>query len=106
MPEKRKYADRAEYMVRAVSKRRRKIRELAVEYKGGKCFYCGYSKYIGAFDFHHLKNNGKDFGISDKGYTRSWSRVKQELDKCILVCANCHRELHGNILQPPEETLE
>jgi len=104
--EKRTYADRAKYLIQAVMKRRRKIRRLAVEYKGGKCVLCGYSGYIGAFDFHHSKNSGKDFGISDKGYTRSWERVKQELDKCILVCANCHRELHGGTLQPPRETLE
>jgi transcription elongation factor Elf1 len=104
--EKRKYADRPENMVQAVSKRRKKIREMTVEYKGGKCFFCGYSKYVGALDFHQVQNDGKDFGISDKGYTRSWQRVKQELDKCILVCANCHRELHGGILQLPKETLD
>jgi len=106
MREKRKYADRAEYMVQAVMKRRKKIREMAAKYKGGKCIFCGYSKYIGALEFHHVKNNGKNFGISDKGYTRSWKRTKQELDKCILVCANCHREMHAGILQPPRETLE
>lgn len=106
MNEKRKYADRAKYMIQAVAKRRRKIREMAVKYKGGKCIFCGYKKYVGALDFHHVKNGNKDFGISDKGHCRSWTRVKQELDKCILVCANCHRELHAGILQPPEETLE
>ena len=39
----------------------------------------------------------KDFGISNKGYTRSWKRVKSEIEKCILVCANCHRELHAKM---------
>ena len=106
MREKRKYADRAKYMVQAVSKRRKKIRKMAVKYKGGKCIFCGYSKYVGALDFHHAENDGTNFGISAKGYTRSWERVRRELDKCIIVCANCHRELHAGILQPPKETLE
>ena len=43
--------------------------------------------------------NKKDFGIGQKGFTRSWEKVKEELDKCILVCANCHREIHAGIIQ-------
>lgn len=105
MKRKRKYADRPEYMVRAVKKRRKKIREMAIRYKGGKCVFCGYSKYAGALDFHHVKDANKNFGISAKGYTRSWERVKKELGKCILVCANCHREVHAEILQPPKGNL-
>ena len=84
--------------VEAVQKRRDKLKLLAVEYKGGKCCICGYSKYIGALEFHHLNPNNKDFGISSKGYTRSFDLVKKELDKCILVCSNCHKEIHANII--------
>lgn len=40
---------------------------------------------------HHINSEEKDFGISAKGYTRSWKRVKEELDKCILVCANSRK---------------
>ena len=105
MPDKRKYADRAKYLIRAVAKRRKKIRKLAIEYKGGKCMLCGYDRCLQALEFHHLRNTGKDFSISDKGYTRSWERVKREINKCILVCANCHRELHAGIKQLPKETL-
>jgi transcription elongation factor Elf1 len=100
MAEKRKYADRREELIKAVSKRRRKIKSLAIEYKGGRCQICGYNKYPGALDLHHLY--GKKFGIGDKGYTRSWEKVKAELDKCILVCANCHRELEAGVTQLPE----
>lgn len=99
MAENRKYADRREELIKAVAKRRRKIKFLAIEYKGGKCQICGYNKYVGALDFHHLAN--KTFSIGDKGYTRSWARVKEELDKCILVCSNCHREIGAKVTPIP-----
>ena len=102
MVEKRKYADRREELIRAVAKRRRKIKALAIEYKGGQCQICGYHKYQGSLDLHHIDHRGKDFGIADKGYTRSWEKVRAELDKCILVCANCHREIEAGIVQLPE----
>lgn len=92
MTDKRKYQDRAQYLIKAVAKRRRKVKQMAIEYKGGKCQICGYNKYQGALEFHHI-NGKKEFGIGDKGYTRSWESTKSELDKCILVCANCHREI-------------
>ena len=84
--------------VAAVQKRREKTKELAVEYMGGKCCICGYSKYIGALEFHHLNPTEKEFGIGSKGYTRSFEKVKKELDKCILVCSNCHKEIHAGIV--------
>lgn len=85
--------------VKAVQRRRKKIKEMAVEYKGGKCIYCKYNKYIGALEFHHLDPNEKDFSLSDKGYCRSWEIVKKELDKCVLVCSNCHKEIHAGIIK-------
>jgi len=93
----RKYADRREYLIQAVRKRRQVVRMKALEYKKGKCEKCGYNKCTEALEFHHLENQQKEFGISSKGYTRSWIKVKAELDKCILVCANCHREIHAKI---------
>lgn len=103
--EKRTYRDRAEYMIKAVSKRRKKIKEMAINYKGGKCCICGYDKCNSALDFHHTIGD-KQFGLSLRGLTRSWERTRTELDKCILVCANCHREIHEGITQPLAETLE
>jgi 5-methylcytosine-specific restriction endonuclease McrA len=82
--------------IEAVQRRREKIKQMAVEYKGGKCEKCGYNKYIGALEFHHI-NGEKDFGIGAKGYTRSWEKVKEELDKCELLCSNCHKEEHAGI---------
>lgn len=78
-----------------VSERRRKLKEMAVAYKGGKCCKCGYDKCLGALDFHHRDSNTKSFGISSKGLTYSFEKVKAELEKCILVCKNCHAEIHA-----------
>lgn len=66
-----------------------------VEYKGGECERCGYKKCIDALDFHHRDPNEKDFTIGGKSW--SFDRLKNEADKCILVCANCHREIHYEI---------
>lgn len=70
---------------------------MAVDYKGGRCELCGYNRCIEALEFHHTDSFGKDFSISEKGYTRSWDAVREELDKCMLLCANCHRELHAKL---------
>jgi DNA invertase Pin-like site-specific DNA recombinase len=74
--------------------RKRKKQEL-VEYKGGKCERCGYNKSTRALQFHHIDPNEKDFTISRKSY--SIERLKKEVDKCIMVCANCHLEIHEEI---------
>ena len=102
MPDKRTYADRREYLIKAVSKRRKKLKGMALEYKGGKCISCGYNRCVSALDFHHIDASTKEFGVSLDGLTRSWERTRKELDKCVLVCANCHREIHAGILQPSE----
>ena len=81
----------------AVQRRREKLKSLAVEYKGCECSYCGYSKCQSALEFHHTDPSEKDFGISAKGYTKSFEKMKVELDKCILLCANCHREEHARL---------
>ena len=77
---------------------RRNVKIALVEYKGGKCEICGYDKCKQALEFHHIDPNEKEFGIGEKGYTRSIERVKEEVDKCLLVCANCHRELHAGLI--------
>jgi 5-methylcytosine-specific restriction endonuclease McrA len=108
MPQKRKetrtYADRAEYIKKAVVKRRKKLKEMAIEYGGGSCQVCGYKKCSRALAFHHKKPDGKDFGLSARGLTRSWEKTKIELDKCILVCSNCHMEIHEGLIKLPRNT--
>ena len=78
-----------------IKKYRHKIKLESVKYKGGCCKICGYSMCIKALEFHHLDPNEKDFSFSQG--TKSWERVKIELDKCILLCANCHREVHAGM---------
>jgi hypothetical protein len=67
-----------------------------VEYKGGKCSICGYNNYTGSLQFHHVDPNEKDFEIG-RNWSKKWNDLKRELDKCILVCANCHGEVHEQI---------
>lgn len=72
-------------------------KELALEYKGNKCQCCGYDKCIAALEFHHLDPSAKDpnFVRMKNG---QFEKMKPELDKCILVCSNCHREIHAGLL--------
>jgi len=102
--ERRTYADRRNYLIDAVRKRRKIVRFKALTYKGGRCQRCGYDRCMVALEFHHLTSAKKDFGISSKGYTRSWDKIRAELEKCVRLCANCHREVHSS-LQPPRETV-
>ncbi len=78
-----------------VSKRRRKLKQLLVEEHGGRCKICGYNKCINALEFHHLDKESKKFGIAEKGVTRSYDKAKEETDKCVLLCSNCHREVES-----------
>ena len=81
------------YMARYVSDRSLLLKLEAIEYKGGKCQKCGYDKCYAAFDFHHRDPNEKEFGWN-KLKKRSKETIFKELDKCDLLCANCHREIH------------
>jgi hypothetical protein len=78
--------------------RGRKLKKECVDYKGGKCQICGYNKYLGALEFHHRNPKEKDFSISNRYKNAKINeRIKRELDKCDLVCSNCHREIHSEL---------
>jgi hypothetical protein len=73
--------------------RKANIKRKLIEYKGGKCNKCGYSKsYLSVYCFHHKNPKEKDFGIS--GVKWNYNRMIKEVDKCLLLCHNCHNELH------------
>jgi len=59
-------------------------------YRCGKCIICGYKKYSGALDFHHINPKTKSFALSAKGLCYSWTTVMDEAQKCVLLCKNCH----------------
>lgn len=67
-------------------------KKLLVDYKGGKCEKCGYNKCIAALEFHHKDPSQKDFALSYNSF--SFDKMKKEVDKCMLVCSNCHKEIH------------
>jgi hypothetical protein len=79
----------------AVVSWRQRIKVRALEYKGSCCQRCGYDKCVNAMDFHHIDPSQKEFQIASQ--IRSWDKLQAELDKCVLLCANCHREFHGGI---------
>lgn len=67
----------------------------AIEQRGGKCSKCGYSKNIAALSFHHIDPSTKSFGLDMRHFSNNGQEnLDNELAKCILVCMNCHAEIH------------
>lgn len=66
-----------------------------VSLKGGACSICGYNKCPAALEFHHTDPTQKEFQIN-KRWSMSDVAIQKEIDKCVLLCANCHRETHWN----------
>jgi len=76
------------------------LKRLAVAYKGGKCAVCGYDRYLGAMQFHHVDPSSKDFTVGNKR-SKTLEAIKPELDKCVLVCSRCHAEIEGGFTPCP-----
>lgn len=67
--------------------------------RGGKCEICGYNKNLSAIDFHHLDPSKKEFKVDIRSFSNnSKSKISIELEKCTMICANCHREQHNPTL--------
>ena len=76
----------------------RKRRKEDIVYVMGKCCQlCGYNKAITALELHHLNPSEKEFSIG-KILNKNWNLINEEIKKCILVCANCHREIHEGLI--------
>jgi hypothetical protein len=78
---------------------RRDIKDLCIDYKGGHCALCSYHNCRAALEFHHLDPAKKDICIAR--CRTSFENMKSELDKCLLLCSNCHREVHEGVRQIP-----
>lgn len=72
---------------------KRAMKKRAIELRGGRCERCGYDKCIAALEFHHRNPEEKSFRLGD-GYNHCWEDFLKEVDKCELLCANCHAEEH------------
>lgn len=81
------------------SRVRRNNKRRLVEFAGGKCVICGYNKSISALDFHHKNPEEKLFGIAVGSKLKfSYQKLLEETKKCVLVCSNCHHEIHDGII--------
>ncbi len=85
-------------MKQQVVERQRRYKQAALSYKGNKCEKCGFDKYAGALEIHHLDAKTKDFGMSSFSKHPLTEKGKKELDKCILLCSNCHRMTHAGLI--------
>lgn len=82
-----------------------KFKMMAIEYLGGKCSRCGWTGHWAAFDFHHRNPAEKEVNW-DKLRKRSWKRMRPELDKCTLLCRNCHTIVHCSLDESGNPNIE
>jgi len=85
--------------------KRRDFKLKALKEKGGKCIICSYNKYEGALSFHHYKKDSnkktiKSFNISS-AQNKPWDQVQEELQHVVVLCCNCHAEVHADISEIP-----
>jgi hypothetical protein len=94
---KEHYKKNKQYYIDKASESHRKTieikRQLIIDAKSKGCSRCG-EKHIACLDFHHLKD--KEFGIAKGKFSKGIDTLKKELNKCEVICSNCHRKLHWN----------
>jgi len=86
-----------------VKKWRKSTKTRIVQSMGGKCICCGYNNCTGALALHHIDPSKKDFTLgSVRANAKSWKLIVEELKKCILICHNCHSEIHEGVRKLPD----
>lgn len=85
----------------AVTRWRRRAKATLVSEAGGGCILCGYARYIGALQFHHLDPETKRFALGGRGLARAIDDLRSEAAKCVLLCANCHAEVEAGVTRLP-----
>ena len=92
---KKHYNENKNLIIEKIKKRKEELRDFVKSFKK-ECTKCGYNKTYWALDFHHKDPSEKEELIG-KTVIRGWSkeRIKKEIDKCIVVCKNCHAEIHA-----------
>ncbi len=83
----------------AVSRRRRKVKEILVSEAGGACVLCGYAQSPRALHFHHLDPSEKRIEINARGQALSLDTLRAEVRKCVLLCSNCHAEVEDGMVE-------
>ena len=76
---------------------RRSVKARLVAEAGGRCSICGYDRYLGALQFHHLDPTDKRIGLSYRGNALALATLRAEAAKCALLCSNCHAEVEGGV---------
>lgn len=89
-----------------VKKWRENCKLRIIEAMGGKCVICGYNKCSHALALHHLDPSKKEFPLASiRANPKNWISIIEELRKCVLLCHNCHSELHSGIINIPENCI-
>ena len=94
--QKANYQDNKELWRQRQRNRRIENKAYLTEIKATGCSRCGYNKCPDALEFHHPDEN-KDFSVAESARLHSLKTLKKEVEKCILLCSNCHREEHWNL---------
>ena len=89
---------------RKINKYKERNKHAYIEYKKmlcnlkiNGCAICGYNRCPAALEFHHSNPEDKNFGLGMFSMGKKDERIVEELNKCILLCANCHREIHTEL---------
>lgn len=91
------------YSSEKVKRWRKNTKDRMVAAMGGCCQVCGYNKSTNALEFHHIDPTIKEKGFGDlRANNARWTSIIEELRKCVMLCSNCHKEVHDGITVLPE----